>query len=217
MTGVCRLCVSPVVVLDLLIITHGKGHLGFACCHGIISRLWYIWGLTKILRSFIHYCPQCLVLQTRKYLPYGFLQPIHLFPVFFFILTLNFILALPLIKKGYNALISVTCKFSKRVTLIEGKDIWMVKEWAYVFLSRLDLIDWGLLGELISNRDCKFLSNFWTALFKKLKVKLLYNLAYHPQMDRSSMKTNYIIEIGLRFFVHILDNPGLWPQVLPQI
>lgn len=56
-------------------------------------------------------------------------------------LTLDFILALLLITEGYNALMSVTCKFSKRVTMIEGKDTWTAEKWAYAFLARLDLVD----------------------------------------------------------------------------
>lgn len=69
-------------------------------------------------------------------------------------------LALPLSKEEYNAIISVTYKFSKRVTLVEGADIWSAEKWAYAFFKRLDLIDWGLPEELITDRDPKFLSKF---------------------------------------------------------
>lgn len=40
----------------------------------------------------------------------------------FFTLTLDFILAIFLTTDGYNTLMSVTYKFFKRVTLIEGKN-----------------------------------------------------------------------------------------------
>lgn len=139
--GVYRLCIPPSVTLDLLAIANDKSHPRFACCHGIISRLWYIWGLTKILRSFIHHCPRCFVLQTKKYTLYSSLQPINSPPVPFFTLKLDFILALPLTTDGYNALLSLTCKFSKRVTLIKGKDTQMVKKWAHTFLAKLDLVN----------------------------------------------------------------------------
>lgn len=54
-------------------------------------------------------------------------------------------------------------------------------------------------------------------LFKKLGVKLLYNTTYHPQINGYSKKTNQIVEITLQFFVYALNNPRLWPQVLPHI
>lgn len=217
LTGVHRLCVPPSVAPDILAIAHGEGHPGFARCYKIISRSWFVKGLTKLLCSFIRHCPQCLALQTRRHPPYGSLQPIESPPVPFFTPTLDFVLALPVSKEGYNALMSVTCKFSKRITLIEGVDTWTAEQWAQAFLKRLDLIDWGLPAELITDRDPKFLSKFWTALVEKLGVKLLYSTAYHSQTDRSSERTNQTVEIALRFFVHALEDPSLWLEVLPQI
>lgn len=52
-TGVCRLCIPPAVANDLIAIAHGEGHPGFARCHEIISRSWFIKGLTRILRAYI--------------------------------------------------------------------------------------------------------------------------------------------------------------------
>ena len=179
-TNVHRLCIPPSVAPDILAVAHEEAHPGFSRCYEIISRSWYVRGLTKLLRAFIRHCPQCLALQTRRHTPYGSLQPIESPPVPFFTLTLDFVLALPLSKDKYNAIMSVTCQFSKSVTLIEGADMWSAEQWAHAFLNRLDLIDWGLPGELITDRDPKFLSKFWTALFTKLGVKLLYSTAYHP-------------------------------------
>lgn len=134
-------------------------------------------------------------------------------PVPFFTLTLDFVLVLPLSKEGFYVIMSVTCKFSKRVTLIEGANTWSVEQWAHAFLKRLDFIDWGLPGELITDRDLKFLSKFWTALFAKLGVKLFYRTAYHPQTDGASVQTNQTVEIALQFFVHAMDDPFQWPEV----
>ena len=217
LSNVHRLCIPPSVAPDILAIAHGKGHPGFSRCYEIITRSWFIRGLTKLLRDFIRYCPECLALQTRRHAPYGSLQPIESPPVPFFTLTLDFVLALPLSKENYNALMSVTCKLSKRMTLIEGADTWSAEQWAHAFLNRLDLIDWGLPGELVTDRYPKFLSKFWTALFTKLGVKLLYSTAYHPQTDGSSERTNQTVEIALRFFIHAMDDPSCWPEVLPQI
>ena len=127
-TGVRRLCIPPSVAPELLSIVHGEGHSSFLRCHEIISRSWFIQGLTKLLRSFIHHCPQCLSLQTRRHAPYGSLQPIQSPLVPSFTLTLDFVLALPVSNEGYNALMLVTFKFSKRVTLIEGKDIFTAED-----------------------------------------------------------------------------------------
>lgn len=75
-TGVHRLAIPPTVSTEVITIAHGEGHPRFSRCYEIISRSWYIRGLTKLLRTFIRHCPQCLASQTRRHLPYGSLQPI---------------------------------------------------------------------------------------------------------------------------------------------
>ena len=215
--SVHRLCIPPLVAPDIFAIAHREGHPGFSRCYEIIARSWFIRGLTKLLWSFIRHCPQCLALQTRRHPPYGSLQPIQSPPVPLFTLTLDFVLTLPLTKEKFNAIMSVTCKFSKRVTLIEGTNIWSAEDWAHAFLKRLDLIDWGLPGELITDRNPKFLSRFWKALFAKLGVNLLYSTAYHPQTDGSSERINQTVKIALWFFVHAMEDLSCWPKVLPQI
>ncbi len=215
--NVYRLCIPLSVTPDILAVAYGKSHLGFSHCYEIITRFWFIHGLTKLLSTFICHYPQCLAFQIRRHTPYGSLQLIESPPVLFFSLTLDFVLAFPLSKVEYNTMISVTCKFSKRVTLIEGIDTWLAEQWAHVFLNRLDLIDWGLPGELITDRNPKFLSKFWTTLFTKLGVKLLYSMAYYPQTNGSNERTNQTVEIALRFFIYAMDDPSRWPKVLPRI
>lgn len=141
LTGVYRLCIPPSITSNILAIVYGEGHLGFSRCYKIIARFWFIRGLTKLLRSFIQHCPQCLALQTRRHPLYGLLQPIESPPVFFFTLTLDFVLALLLNKEKFNAIMSLTCKFWKQVTLIPGANMWSAEDWAYAFFKRLDLID----------------------------------------------------------------------------
>jgi hypothetical protein len=41
----------------------------------------------------------------------------------------------------------------------------------------------GLPRSITSDRDTRFLGNFWRILWKKMGSKLLYSSAYHPQMD----------------------------------
>ena len=215
--GVHYLCIPTSVASEIITIAHGKGHSGFAQCHEIVSCSWYIRNLIKLLRAFIHHCSQCLQLQIRKHPPYGFLQLINSLPILFHTFTLDFVLALSLSAAGFNLLMSITYKFLKWVTLVESKNIWSARNWAYALLRRLNMIDWGLPSELITNKNPKFVSNFCKALFIKLGMKLLYSTAYQPQTNRSSKRINQIVEIALRFFIHALEDPVKWPKVLPQI
>lgn len=173
------MCISLSVALDILPVAHSKGHPRFFCYYKIITHFWFIYGLIKLFCTFIYYCLQYLTLQTRWYTSYKLLQPIESSPILFFILILDFVLLFPLSKVEYNAIMSLTCKFSKRVTLIKGLDNLLAEQWAHAFFNKLDWIDWGISEELITNWDPKFLSKFWIVLFTKLEVKLLYSTAYH--------------------------------------
>lgn len=112
---------------------------------------------------------------------------------------------------------SVMYKFSKRITLIKVVDIWTAKQWVQAFLKNLNLIDRGLPGKLMTNRDSKFPSKFQTILFNKPGVKLLYSTAYYPETDGSSKHTNQTIEITSQFFLHAFNDLILWPKIFSQI
>lgn len=202
---------------ELLAITNSERHPGFFRHHKIISQSWYIYGLRKLLYSFIWYYPQYLILQTKKYAFYGSLQPIQFLFILFFTLKVYFILALPLNKSSYNALMLVIHKFFKKITLIKEKNTWTAKQLAHTFFCRLDFINWRLLRELITDCDSKLLDKFWTTLFNKLGVKFFYCMTYHPQTNGSSQKTNQTVEITFRFFVYALQDLGYWPQILSFI
>lgn len=113
-----------------------------------------------------------------------------------------------------GTLLSVTDKFSRKITLIPGNSSFTAKEWARRLLRRLQRIDRGLLQQIISDRDRKFLSDLWRALFEEVGVKLLYSTAYHPQTDGSSERTNQTVEIAVRFWMSTLDDVGAWPLTI---
>lgn len=88
---------------------------------------------------------------------------------------MDFVLDLPKAKDGSDCAISVTCKYSKRVTVVLEKATWEAWEWADAPIERLWLMDWGLAKRFISNRDSKFVSGFWKRLFTRLGVQMFYS------------------------------------------
>ena len=178
---------------------YSESHVGFAKIFEVISRQWFIRSLLQQLRDYLRHCSKCQLYQTRRYIEHGSLQPISSPPVPFHTLVINFVLALPKSAKGYDTIISITCKFSKRISLIPSKYTFTATDWAGRLLQRLRKIDWGLPKVILLDRDRKFLSELWSALFDMLRVKLLYSTAYHPQTDGSSERTNQTVEIAIRF------------------
>ena len=65
----------------------------------------------------------------------------------------------------------------------------------------------------MSDRDPRFMSDFWKSLMATLKVRLGMASAYHPQTDGQTEKVNHAIATYLRAFTrHCPDN---WDDLLP--
>lgn len=59
----------------------------------------------------------------KRHTPYGSLRPVITPPLVFYTITIDFILALPLLKSEFNSIITLTYKFSKKVISALDKDI----------------------------------------------------------------------------------------------
>ncbi len=53
LTGVHRLCISPSVATEIITLAHNADNPGFSRCFEIITRSWFIRGLTRLLWSYI--------------------------------------------------------------------------------------------------------------------------------------------------------------------
>ena len=89
---------------------------------------------------------------------YGNLQPILSPPILFHLVTIDFILALPLLHTGKDNLMIVTYNFAKRILLIPGYSKWGPTEWVSALLEHLQVGEWGLPKVIISDQVKKFLS-----------------------------------------------------------
>lgn len=161
--------------------------------------------MIKHLKAYLKHCSVCKVNQTRRHKLYENLQSILSFSISFHTLTIDFVLILSEIYNKMNIFMSITCKFFKRITIISEIDTWNASKWAKALLQRLNIADWNLLKIIISNRDRKFLSKLWSALFSQFDVKLLYFIAYHSQSNEASKRTNQILKIALRSFILTID------------
>ena len=147
----------------------------------------------------------------KRHAPYGSLRPVLTPPRIYHTITIDFVLALPALSTGNNVIMSVTCKFSKKITTVPGKDTWDASQWAVALLY--ELADWGVPSAIVSDRDPKFMSLLWKTIFQTLGTDLMVSTAYHPQTDGQSERTNQTIEIALRFHLTCYPNEE-WDKFL---
>lgn len=211
-----RLYIPRALAHDLFDNIHDRsGHQGFECCMAGLKHFTVHKG-ARLLRQYIKHCPHCQQNQTRHHLPYGTLQPILSPAVPYHTITLDFVLGLPRLPNGNDCVLTVTDKYTKQIGLIPGKTTYTAMDWGKCLLVFWMTTDWGIPLVMISDRDKKFLSDIWQALFFLLAVAMCFTTAYHPQADGQSERTNQTVEIMIR---HISQaDPRLnWEEKLPQI
>ncbi|KAL0938012.1 uncharacterized protein CTRU02_207743 [Colletotrichum truncatum] len=225
--GTKRLCIPRKAVVEVLSLAHDQKH------HFGVDRMlaelasFQIRNKRSVVKRYIAYCPRCKENQVDRQRPPGSLQPIPVVGIPFDTVTIDFVTDLPKVKargspwalpgfEWFDTLAPTTDKFSKKVILLPGHTTYGAKEWAIVLIRAFQLADWGLPRRIISDRDPKFISAVWTAIFRTLGVKLLLSTAYHPQTDGQSERTNQTAEIAIRF--QLSEYPETpWPEVLPAL
>ena len=95
---------------------------------------------------------------------------------------MDFIIRLLESATGNNYIWSITDKFLKFVQFLPGKETFSAVDWANQYFDYV-YRTWGILQTIILDKDPKFTSIFWKALFKKAKVYLGMTLAYYPSVD----------------------------------
>ena len=71
----------------------------------------------------------------------------------------------------------------------------------------------GVPKKIVSDRGTQFTSHFWQKLHESMDTKLNFSLAYHPQIDGQTERTNQILEDMLRACA--LQYGTSWDKSLP--
>ena len=127
---------------------------------------------------------------------------------------MDFIVDLPATSGGFDSILTVVDRFTKRAHFIPTTKTVSAVEVAWLFISHI-YVHHGLPKSIISDRDPKFTSHFWPTVFKHLGTTLNLSTAYHPQTDGQSERANRTVKDMLRHFVHPLHDD--WDRYLPVI
>ena len=108
----------------------------------------------------------------------------------------------------------VVDKLSKEAHFIPVKTTYKDVNIADIFLKQIFHLH-GIPKVIISNRDPKFMGNFWKSLFKGLNTTLNFNTSFHPQTDGQIERVNQVLEDLLRMYVK--EQPGKWEDYLHMV
>lgn len=186
------------------------GHSGQLGTLERLGQLFY-WPLMK--QMVIQHVSECEVCQRNKdeNVAYpGLLQPLPIPDQAWRHISMDFIEGLPK-SQGKDVIFVVVDKLTKSAHFMALALPFTALEVANKFWKRVHTLH-GSPETIVSDRDKKFLSNFWQALFKLKGIQLLYSSAYHPQTDGQTERVNKCIENYLRCMTS--NRPQNWKKWL---
>ena len=110
---------------------------------------------------------------------------------------MDFVYKLPRTLNGYDGVWVIVDRLTKSAHFIPVREKFSLRRLAELFVSKIVKYH-GVPVSIISDRDPRFTSMFWTAFQEALGTKLLYSTAYHPQTDGQSERTIQTLEDMLR-------------------
>lgn len=121
---------------------------------------------------------------------------------------MGFIFGLPRDARGRTGVVVFVDKFSKMVHNAPVSVNIIAEETAAIFLDVVFRLH-SLPETIVSDRDPRFTSAFWTRLFELLGSRLLMSTAVHPETDGQTERVNRVIEDVLRSYA------TSWSDFLP--
>jgi hypothetical protein len=110
-------------------------------------------------------------------------------------ISMDYMSGLPSTKRGNDCVFVVVDRFSKMAILVACKKSITVEATAKLFFERV-WVHFGIPQTIVSDRDNRFLSTFWSSLWSLLDTKLTKSTTFHPQTDGQTEVVNRMMCIS---------------------
>jgi hypothetical protein len=125
--------------------------------------------------------------------PKGLLQP-HAIPKSKWeVISLDFIVGLPLKSRRHESIFLVVQTLKKSAHFIHVRMKYQALDIARVFITDIVRLH-GMHKRITSDRGSVFTRRFWTSFQEILGTQLKFSTAYHPETDEQTKQTNQILE-----------------------
>jgi hypothetical protein len=187
------------------------GHLGPAKTLSYLRR-WFYWPHAhKDVFDYCRSCEPCARGKAPTAAPFGLLHPLEIAPRPWAWVSMDFVVGLPPVPyRGdvVDSCLTVTDMLGKMVHVFPVPSTATALQIADVFRDGVYRLH-GLPEAIVSDRDPKFTSKMWSALFRrKFGTNLKLSTSAHPETDGASEATNKTVGTILRIFAE--DNPDDW-------
>ncbi|KAL8123999.1 hypothetical protein AgCh_011848 [Apium graveolens] len=129
-------------------------------------------------------------------------------------IAMDFLVGLPKTRSNHDAIWVIIDRLTKSGHFLSINERYSLEKLVKIYLDEI-VIKHGVPVSIVSDRDPRFNSRFWTKFQECLGTKLNMSTAYHLQTDGQSERTIQTIEDILR--VCALDFKGNWDDHFPLI
>ncbi|MBW0496036.1 hypothetical protein O181_035751 [Austropuccinia psidii MF-1] len=176
------------------------------------------------LSEYIKTCERCQKSNRKNGKNYGLLQHIEEHKHPWETINMDWVTGLvPGGKENFNACLIIVDRFSKSIRCLPCIKEDTAMDTALLFWNNI-ISTCEVPKIIISDRDPKFTSEFWTNLYNMLGTKISFSKAYHPQTDGLAEKMTQMMEDILRRFcaygMEYKDHEGYthdWVTLLPAV
>jgi transposase InsO family protein len=189
-------------------------HLGVKKMYADMRNLFFWVGMKRDVVHFVTKFLECQQVKADHHHPAGLLQP-HDVPMSKWeVISMDFVVGFSLTSHRHNAILVIVDKLTKSAHFIPVRDTYDVTDVARMFVSEVIHLH-QIPKKMISDRDSRFTSRFWTSLQSALGTQLNLSTTYHPETDGKTKRVNQVMEYILRMYV--MDNQTHWEKYLPLV
>jgi hypothetical protein len=189
------------------------GHQGYRKVVDYV-RKWFWWPtLAKDVKSFCDSCGHCQTTKVSTSRPQGLLHSLLIPHRPWSSIAMDFVGPFPK-SKGFDFLMVIIDRLSSMVHLLPTNTTATVLDIAWLWLDNIVKLH-RLPDSMVSDRDPRFVSRFWSELHRLIGVKLLKSTSYHPQTDGASERAVRMVSQILRSVVSA--NQSDWAQRIPMV
>ena len=188
------------------------GHRGVEKTYSALCRRFVFPKMKPLVADFVRSCISCQTVKPSSPTNVD-AHPLQVPSHRWLSVSMDWITDLPLCD-GFDAILTVTDRFSKMVHLIPTAASHGAEMTAKLFFRDIVRLH-GIPAEIVSDRDPRFTSNFWSALCIYLDIHQAMSTAFHPQTNGQAERTNRSVMEILRSLP--VEISASWPDALPFI
>ena len=189
------------------------GHQGYRKVVDYV-RKWFWWpNVSKDIKSFCDSCGRCQTTKASTSRPQGLLHSLPIPHRPWSSMAMDFVGPFPK-SRGFDFLMVIIDRLSSMVHLLPTNTTATALDIAWLWLDNIVKLH-GLPDSVVSDRDPRFVSRFWSELHRLIGVKLLKSTAYHPQTDGASERAVRTVSQILRSVVSADQSD--WAQRIPMV